>query len=87
MLFTSKARICYLYQGWTQRGCLPGGGGGGGGGAESRCFELIGASHEWEKSMNAGVGPPPEKNENICLLEFISSHFEAHFSIFYNLNL
>ena len=28
MLFTSKATICYLYQGWTQRGCVRGGGGG-----------------------------------------------------------
>ena len=36
-------------------------GGGGGGGAESRSFELIGASHEWGKSMRAVVGPPPEK--------------------------
>ena len=36
-------------------------GGGGGGGAESRSFELIGASHEWGKSMRVGVGPPPEK--------------------------
>ena len=26
MLFTSKATICYLYQGWTQRGCVRGGG-------------------------------------------------------------
>ena len=33
--------------------CVGGGGGGG--------FELIGASHEWGKSMRAGVGPPPEK--------------------------
>ena len=32
-----------------------------GGGAESRSFELIGVSHEWGKSMRAGVGPPPEK--------------------------
>ena len=40
---------------------------GGGEGAESRSFELIGASHEWGKSMRAGVGPPPEKNENLCL--------------------
>ena len=31
------------------------------GGAESRSFELIGASHEWGKSMRAGVGPPLEK--------------------------
>ena len=30
-------------------------------GAESRSFELIGASHEWGKSMRAGVGPPLEK--------------------------
>ena len=48
--------------------CRGGGGGGGGGwGAESRSFELIGAGHEWGKSMRAGVGPPPEKNENLCL--------------------
>ena len=33
----------------------------GGMGAESRSFELIGASHEWGKSMRAGVGHPPEK--------------------------
>ena len=59
--------------------------GGGGGGGGSRSFELIGASHEWGKSLRVGVGPPPE-NENLCLLECISSHFEAHFSIFYNLN-
>ena len=30
-------------------------------------FELIGASHKWGKSMRAGVGPSPEKNENLCL--------------------
>ena len=41
----------------------------GGGGAESRSFELIGASHEWGKSMRGGVGPPPEKNENLCLCQ------------------
>ena len=29
-------------------------GGRGGGGAESRSFELIGASHEWGKSTRAG---------------------------------
>ena len=40
---------------------------GGGGGAESRSFEHIGASHEWGKSVRAGVGPPQEKNENLCL--------------------
>ena len=33
----------------------------GGRGAESRSFELIGASHEWGKSMRAGVGPSLEK--------------------------
>ena len=38
-----------------------GGGGGVGGGAESRSFELIGAGHEWGKSMRAGVGPPRKK--------------------------
>ena len=42
--------------------------GGGGGGAESRSFELIGASHEWGKSMRAGVGPPPKKM-NIYIFE------------------
>ena len=41
--------------------CGGGGGGGGGGGAESRSFELIGAGHEWGKSMRAGVGPPRKK--------------------------
>ena len=40
---------------------MQGGGGMGGGGAESRSFDLIGASHEWGKSMRAGVGPPPGK--------------------------
>ena len=57
VLYTSNATICYLYQGWTQSGCVRGGGRG----AESRSFELIGARHEWGKSMRAGVGPPPEK--------------------------
>ena len=42
-------------------------GGGGGGVAESRSFEHIGAGHKWGKSMRAGVGPPQEKNENLCL--------------------
>ena len=60
MLFTSKATICYLlYIRAGPRGVVCGGGGGGG--AESRSFEVIGASHEWGKSMRAGVGPPPEK--------------------------
>ena len=46
---------------------------GGGGVTESRSFELSGASRE------RGV-------VNLCFLECISRHFEAHFSIFYNLN-
>ena len=40
---------------------LGGGGGGGGGGAESRGFELIGASHEWGKSESGGWISPGKK--------------------------
>ena len=68
--------------------------GGGGGGTESRSLEPSGenraARGESERGLNplslGGGGPPPEKFVKFVYLRTHLSHFEAHFSIFYNLN-
>ena len=66
--------------------------GGGGTEAEDLNRAAKAAKGEYERGFNplsleGGPGGLPRKIfQNLCIGERISSHFEAHFSIFYNLN-
>ena len=69
-------------QGWSQRAVYRGGGSGDGGVTGCRSFEPSAASGGEYDRGGGGGGLTP----SLCLWECISSDFEAHFSIFYNLN-